>query len=140
MGQAKIRKLKGEYPTTESELKLLAKQRRKPLPKNDKYHFPRLHGKDSCLCFCESYSGSEFDAEEYEEHIRETIEIGEMAAHIILFGCRVTFGASQGSAGEQMMHDIMIPACLRVLSEFDVTPTAEDYEERTVEKYVNSML
>jgi hypothetical protein len=130
MGQAKIRKAKGDYPiidqgnkdsNVDDEAKRFASQRCKPLPANDRrYHFPNLAGKDNCLVYCMDYCGGSHNA-----HIRETIGLGEMAAHIVMAGCSVIFASSL--EGESLLYQVMIPSCNRVLSMFDVLPTPHDY-------------
>lgn len=149
MGQAKIRKMRGEYPAIDNsreylayqsnlqvnnqghsesnEDKNLAQERRKPLPFNNScYHFPVKSGistgNEHCLFFCADY----FDGN-YNDYLEETAGIGEMAAHMIMSGRHVIFASS--IHGEASLHQIMIPSCKNTMSRFGILlPTPNDYE------------
>lgn len=112
MGEAKIRKSKGEHPVVDhsdegkirrllfqqalkdaaakgyadGKSRILAQKRCKPLPEdNENYHFPKMiEGKD-CTVFCRDFCDGD-----YNENKNETVGLGEMAAHIIMNGGRVS--------------------------------------------------
>lgn len=148
MGQAKIRKMKGDYPIVDrsddakidkmlfqesmerssldeygnSEDRRLARERRKPLPlNNSRYHFPIMTDNNCCLVFCMAFCDGD-----YEDHLEETVGLGEMAAHIIMCGHPVTFASSLD--GEELLRQVMIPSCNHTLSRFGVLPTPNDYK------------
>lgn len=132
MGEAKIRKAKGEYPVVDNASKghiddksrILAQKRCKPLPVNNtNYHFPKMIDKKDCLVFCTDFCDSD-----YKDHYNETVGLGEMAAHIIMSGGHIIFASSID--GERLLRQVMIPACNKMMLAFGTFPNPDDYEIR----------